>query len=507
MAQGHFQRLEQSQRQILAPILQQNIQILLLNTVDLLQEINKKLDENPFLEVEIDRTRNAELENFIDYKVRKDRISEVPEDDFDQYKKNIYEDSSDFSYSQKSYEEGAEDSKQKFLENTLTTRQSLYDYLKSQIRVLGFAPEEEEVADVIISCVDQYGILRTSLEEIAQFTRAEMRLVEEVLDKIQELDPPGVGARNSREYLLLQMENIFGENSEAYRVGKTYFEFFDRLENEGQEQESADKKTDLQDLQYDARKIRKKAIKETARLSKLKEEEVEAILEKIGGSISPYPSMEEVDEGQLSYIVPDIIVTVNPEDYTIDIKVFDDYLPKLKLNQDYRKYLRKDRGKEMPASIQELKLKYEEAKSFVTLIRRRSSTLYNLTLHLVEIQKEFFIKGQEYIKPLTIKEMAENLGVHESTVSRIVNNKYISTPFGVFPLKYLFSHHFGTNSPDVSAKKVGEMIKKIIVTEGGHKKLSDSKIEKILSNMGIQISRRTVAKYRKKLDIRSSFDR
>jgi RNA polymerase sigma-54 factor len=128
-------------------------------------------------------------------------------------------------------------------------------------------------------------------------------------------------------------------------------------------------------------------------------------------------------------------------------------------------------------------------------------------MNLIDIQREFFIKGKEYIKPLTIKEMGEILGVHESTVSRIVNNKYIATPFGVYPLKYLFSHHIGGNRPDVSAKKVGEMIRKIIESEGGNKRLSDSRIEKILNNMGINISRRTVAKYRKKLNIKSSFDR
>ncbi len=504
MAGGHFQRLEQSQRQILAPILQQNIQILLLNTVDLLQEINTKLDENPFLESEQDLTRNTELENFIHHKVRKDNLAEIKEDDLDQYKKEIYENYNNYSYF-RDYEEGAEDSKQKFLENTLTTRQSLYDYLKTQISVLSLLPHEKEIADVIISCIDDYGILNTSLEEIAQFTRVEMTRVESVLKKIQKLDPPGVGARNSKEYLLLQLENIFGNQSQTYQVGKIYFDIFDFLETETQKEDIS--KEDLQNIEYDARKIKRRAIKETALQIQIKEEEVEKILEEISSYTSPFPSMKEIDEDHASYIVPDIVVTVNPEDYSMDIKIFDDYLPQLKLNQDYRKYLRKDRGKEISEGLVALKQKYEEAKNFINLVRRRSSTLYNLTLHLVEIQKEFFLKGKEYIKPLTIKEMAENLGIHESTVSRIVNNKYIATPFGVFSLKYLFSHHFAGNDAHISGKKVGEMIKKIIETEGGTKKLSDSKIEKILANMGIKISRRTVAKYRKKLDIGSSFER
>lgn len=504
MAGGHFQRLEQSQRQILAPILQQNIQILLLNTVDLLQEINTKLDENPFLESEQDLTRNAELESFINHKVRKDSLSKIKEDDLDQYKKEIYENYSNYSYS-RNYQEGAEDSKQKFLENTLTTRLSLYDYLKTQISVSNFLPHEKEIADVIISCIDDYGILNTSLEEIAQFTRVEMTQVESVLKKIQKLDPPGVGARNSREYLLLQLENIFGNQSQTYQVGKIYFDIFDFLETETQKETL--KKKDLQNIEYDSRKIKRRAIKETALQTQIKEEEVEKILEKISSSTTPFPSMKEIDEDHASYIVPDIVVTVNPEDYSMDIKIFDDYLPQLKLNQDYRKYLRKDRGKEISEGLAALKQKYEEAKNFINLVRRRSSTLYNLTLHLVEIQKEFFLKGKEHIKPLTIKEMAENLEIHESTVSRIVNNKYIATPFGVFSLKYLFSHHFAGNAPHVSGKKVSAMIKKIIETEGGTKKLSDSKIEKILANMGIKISRRTVAKYRKKLDIGSSFER
>lgn len=510
MAQGHFQRLEHSQRQILAPILQQNIQLMVLNTMDLLQEIHKKLDDNPFLEMESDNGRGQEIENLIATRVANEKVSEIPEDDFDSLKQDIYEDSNKFQFDKRISGPSDANSKQNFLENTITTSQSIYDHLKAQLKMHNFSADEAKIADVIISCIDEYGILRTSLEDIVTYSHSDMEEVEATLRKVQELDPPGVGARDTQEYILIQIEKLYGENSLIYRGVKLYFEVFQELEGGKDSEGLSDKKKKeaLQQLQYNAQKMKKKAMQKVADKLKVRLEDVEAILKKVEENIQPAPIIDVLDEDDsFSYITPDIIVTVDPEDFSVDVKVFDDYLPKLRLNQEYKKHLRKERGVEVSENIQELKNKYEEAKSFVNLIQRRSSTLYNLTMHLVDIQREFFLKGTEFIKPLTIKEMAEILGVHESTVSRIVNNKYISTPFGVFPLKYLFSHRISGSSGDVSAKKVGELIKKIIENEGGKKKLSDSSIEKILKNMGVKISRRTVAKYRKKLNIHSSFER
>ncbi|PKL15474.1 MAG: RNA polymerase sigma-54 factor [Spirochaetae bacterium HGW-Spirochaetae-6] len=504
------QRLEQSQRQILAPILQQNIQIFLLNTVDLFQEINHRLDENPFLEMEADGNRNLEIDEFMDYRVKKQDIPEPVEDDMDAFTKNIYEDSSLIPASrQKSNDYTGEDTKQSFLENTITSKQSLYDDLRAQMKMMSFGTREEEIADIIISCIDRFGILRTSTDDIARFTNASTQEVEAVIKKVQTMEPPGIGARNSKEYIFLQIEKIFGKDSVYYLVAEEYFNLFEE-QNEAMETLSGESKKDqalLREIQYNAAKLRRKLSKDVAASLNLRPEDVDDIMQRIEREINPYPQLDDNQEDDFAFVVPDIIVTVNPETYSIDVKVFDDFLPKIKLNNQYKTILKKKRGEELAENIKDLRLKYEEAKNFVHLIKRRSNTLYNLTQHLVQVQKEYFIKGSEYIKPLSIKEMAEHLEVHESTVSRIVNNKYIATPFGVYPLKYLFSHHVGSNEPEVSAKRIGELIKKVIEKEGGIKKLSDSKIEKILGNMGINISRRTVAKYRKKMNIHSSFDR
>jgi RNA polymerase sigma-54 factor len=443
----------------------------------------------------------------ISSKVQKEKVSEVPEDDFASYEKNIYEDSLKFDFNKRSSGFGDENTKQSFLENTVTQGSSLYDYLKEQIQLLDMTREDWEIADVIISCIDEYGILRTSLEDIAQYTRSDMTRVEEALKAVQNLDPPGTGARNSREYIMIQVEKKYGQESKVFQVISEYLDVFEKVEEKYQVQETT-KKVEIQKVRYNAEKLKKKTIKQVAENLGLKNDEVEEILKTIEENILPSPVFREGEGNEnFAYVVPDIVVSVDQEDYTIEVQVFDDYLPKIKLNREYKKYLRKKRGSDQNENVQDLKNKYEEAKSFVNLIKRRRSTLYDLAMNLIDIQREFFIKGKEYIKPLTIKEMGEILGVHESTVSRIVNNKYIATPFGVYPLKYLFSHHIGGNRPDVSAKKVGEMIRKIIESEGGNKRLSDSRIEKILNNMGINISRRTVAKYRKKLNIKSSFDR
>lgn len=507
MAHGHFQKLEHSQKQILAAILQQNIQIFLLNSMDLVDEINAKLNDNPFLEVEEEPHKTFEMKDIPKYQLKKE-TGEIHEEDFENYRKEIYEDSDSYFEKRTNTRSNDDNSKQAFLENTITHNSSLYDDLKSQLKALKLNSAQEDIADIIFSCLDDYGILRNSIEEIASFTRSTVKEVETVLERLQELDPPGIGARNNKEYLLIQIEKKYRKESIYYKIAKDYFELFEKMEQETHEDEINPKKIEIKKVQFDAKKLKKKVIKEVALKNELKPEEVESILEKIQKTVMPSPVIDSVSsETEANYIVPDIIVTVNPIDQSINVRVFDDYLPKLKVNQDYKVILKKERGIDVTPEIKDLKTKYEEAKNFVNLIKRRNSTLYDLAAHLTEIQKEFFIKGTEYIKPLAIKDMADILRVHESTVSRIVNNKYISTPMGVYPLKFLFSHHIEGNQEDVSAKKVGEMIKKIINTEGGQKKLSDSKITKILNNMGIKISRRTVAKYRGKLNIESSFDR
>ncbi|HCL56281.1 MAG TPA: RNA polymerase sigma-54 factor [Spirochaetia bacterium] len=509
MAHGIFQKLEQSQKQLLAPILQQNIQILLLNNIDLMQEINKRLDDNPFLEVTSEGNQDKELEQFINYARQSERKAEFTrEEDFDAYKETIYEDSYN-SYGKSSGGDSDENSKQSFLENTITHTDSLYDVLKSQLRSLELSEQDEYIADVIISCVNEYGILANTPENIAEYTKTTLEKVEEILKKIQELEPAGVGARDGKEFILLQIEKLYGENTNIYRVAKEYFTLFEKYEPDFQTQKEKTKSKDkLKEIQYNAQKLRKKIIKEIAVNLNYRLQDIENILKKIEETVVPNPTMHlELNQENISYIIPDIIVTVNQEDQTVNVKVFDDYLPQLKLNQEYKILLRKQRGVDATPAINELKIKYEEAKNFVNILKRRNNTLYDLTMVLLDVQKEFFIRGSEFIKPLTIKEMAETLNLHESTISRIVNNKYISTPYGIFPLKYLFSHHIDGNNEDVSAKKVGEMIKKIVEKEGHNKKLSDDKICKILNNMGIKISRRTISKYRKKLNIRSSFDR
>lgn len=506
MAQGHFQRLTQAQKQILAPILQQNVQLLVLNTMDLMQEINKKLDDNPFLDVEPGSEKSTEIDSIIEKALTNKELSKQKDDEFEDLEKNIYEDSSRFQFDKKASSRSDENTKQNFLENTITSKEPLYQDLKAQIMLLDLSPHEMKIADMILSCLNEQGVLKASTLEIANYLKVPQEDIDKILEKIQKLDPPGVGARDTKEFILLQVEYNFGRNSDAYDVAKVYFEAFEELENETPTQSEKKAEKEIKQIHYNAQKIRKKVTSLVCERLSLKASEVEEILKEIEENITPTPS-EDNSEEQSSYIIPDIVVSVDPESFAIEIKVFDDYLPKLKLNKEYKKYLRKERGVEQSQDLKELKNKYEEAKSFVNLIKRRSSTLYNLSMHLVEIQREFFLKGAEFIKPLTIKEMAEILDVHESTVSRIVNNKYISTPYGVYPLKFLFSHRVGDNKSDVSAKKINEMIKKIIESEGGNKKLSDSKIEQILKNMGIKISRRTVAKYRKKLNIRSSFER
>jgi len=486
--------IKQTQRQILAPLIQQNIQILLMNTTDLIQEINRKIEENPFLEIENDINDN---------KVR-DKVNKAKEiiKNRDEYLENlvikdIYEDTNDFYFDKRSYEDSTSDTKQFFLTNAIYNKETLYDDLKKQISLLDLDNEEKKIADIIISSLNNHGLLVTSVEEIAKYLETSVAKVENVLKKIQNLDPPGIGSRSISEYVLTQLEKKFSKESELYKIAYEYFRVFQEIEN------SFSKKSDSDENIADI--IKKKTVDEISVRLGYPKNYIISCLKKIEKEVDSLPEIS--NEGNAVYIIPDIIVSINKKDMSLELKVFDEYLPRIKLNSDYKQAIKKKRGEDVNDEIKELKEKYQEAKIFINSLQRRTSTLYELASKLAEIQKEFFFYGPSHIKPLTVKEMAEILRVNDSTVSRIINNKYILTPFGIYPLKYLFSHKVDSSYGEVSAKKVYEMIKKIIENEGNNSKLSDVKIQQILNSQGIKISRRTVAKYRQKLNIKSSFQR
>jgi RNA polymerase sigma-54 factor len=489
--------LRHSQKQILAPIIQQNLHILLLSTTDLIEEINKRIEENPFLEIESDIDNRKAAENMNKVK----NIMQKNESLDNLVIKDFYEDTNDFFFDKRVYEDSTADTKQAFLTNSIYDKETLYENLKKQLSILDLDNEEKKIADIIISSLDNHGLLNTTTEEIAKYVDTSVARVESVLKKIQNLDPPGIASRSINEYILNQIERKFSKDSDEYKIGYEYFKVFSEYEK------NISKKTENneKDEENIAETIKKKTIEEISKKTGYPKTYILKCLKKIEENIDPLPTIGD-EEGGI-YIIPDIIVSANKADMTLEVKVFDEYLPKIKVNSEYKEALKKKRGIEINNEIKELKEKYQEAKIFINSLKRRTSTLYELASKLVEIQKEFFFYGPAYIKPLTVKEMAQMLKVNDSTVSRIINNKYIATPFGIYPLKYLFSHKIDSENGEVSAKKVYEMIKKIIESEGNNSKLSDAKIEKILNSNGIKISRRTVAKYRQKLNIKSSFER
>lgn len=307
-----------------------------------------------------------------------------------------------------------------------------------------------------------------SLEEIAKMTNTSVDFVEDVLTGIvQEFDPIGVGARDIRECLLLQIRQSEAKGTIVEKIVDKYLNL-----------------------------IEKNALPELAKKLNVSIEEVKEALETIK-KFEPKPGRQYSSQTP-QYIIPDLYVY--KENGRWVIKLNDEEIPKLRINNIYKKIL-KQRKRNDPTK----KFVREKFKSAINLIRsieQRQKTIYQVMESILKHQIDFFEKGIKYLKPLTLRTIAEDIGKHESTVSRVCNNKYVDTPHGLFELKFFFSSSVSTDSgEELSSVKIKEMIKDIIKNEDPKKPLSDSKITEILKSRGIKIARRTVTKYREELKI------
>jgi RNA polymerase sigma-54 factor len=336
------------------------------------------------------------------------------------------------------------------------------------LRLINEDEKVREIGEYIIGSLDDSGYLTCSIEEIARSVGEDEKKVEEILKMIQTFDPPGVGARDLRESLLIQLEMRDLEDSIAARIVSDYFEEFKKK-----------KYTDIS-------KRLKVSVKEIQEMAK------------VIGSLNPKPGLDIVSEGP-TYVIPDLVVERVGDKYVVYLN--DKNLPRLRISQSYRSQLEKD------SSVSEetkefINGRLKNAKWLIQTIEQRRRTMIKVMESIVEEQGEFFEKGAAYLKPLTLQQIAGQIGMHESTVSRVTTNKYVQTPRGVFELKYFFSSSLSTRSGDeVSARSAKLKIKEIISNEDSKKPLSDQKIADILKEEGLIIARRTVAKYREQLGV------
>jgi RNA polymerase sigma-54 factor len=469
---------KQVQKLILAPALQQAIKLLPLTNLELIEIIDEELSQNPMLEIE---------EESMEVKAEEEKPPEKTEEEKPQEKAEDMPRSGEALESQKKEEEDQDleayfqeyfdNSMRSYFvekrevpdfENFVSKTDSLWDHLEWQSN-LTFSDEKDRlVAQYIIGNINDDGYLISTKDEIITATGASAEQVEEIRDKIKRFDPIGIGSMDLREVLLAQMEYFKIEDPLTRRIVD---EFLPLLE-----------KSDFAQL---------------AKVLNISPAEVKSHIEIIKG-LDPAPGRKYSKE-KTFYVVPDIIV--RKEDDELKIILNDEGMPRLRINSFYKKMLAQ-MSKEDSEASQFLRDRMKKAFWFLRSLNQRNQTIYKVAKYIVDKQKDFIEKGMEFIKPLTLIELAQEIGVHESTVGRVVANKYIMTSRGVFPLKYFFHKSLsGDFGEEISSLRVKEKIKKLVEQEDKRNPLSDIEIEEILAKENFKIARRTVAKYRKQLRI------
>ena len=454
--------LKQTQKLIMTPQLQQAIKMLQLSNMELGERIEEELMENPALEVdEQEREFERDTAKEVDYnKIAADGENKSYESGLeDEY---FFEDR---SYTRLDRRDG-EDKKREFIEGAISREETLKEYVLWQLRLLKISDEDFELTETLVSYLDSNGYFPKSTDEISSELRVPLQRVEKAIGIIQALDPPGVGARDLQECLLIQVERA-GTNQLAAEIIKNHL-------------------NDLRLKKYD--EISKKL---KVPLSRVKE----AI--SFIAKLEPYPGRQFYTE-ETKYIIPEVIIQERDGEFEV---VPNNYsLPKLRVNNYFQRLSMRRKGDKRIKEFASEKV--QRAKNFIHSIEQRESTLMRVAKTILEEQRDFFEKGPKYLKPLTLRDISARLDLHESTISRITSSKYMQTPFGIFSLKYFFSNPIPTQgSKEYAATSIKEMIKDIIQNEGSKKHLSDQKIADLLAKKGIKIARRTIAKYRKGLNI------
>jgi RNA polymerase sigma-54 factor len=451
--------LELKQTLRLSPVLtqqlQQAIKLLQLSRLELIEAIELEVQENPILDLE--EKEPKEEQPVEEQTGDKDDVAEWLE-----------------RYSPSEGYSPQEERERPDYENMVKKTLNLRDHLRWQAGLAELSHDERIIAEWIIENIDDNGYLAYPLSEISSTSGYTEEALEAVLKKIQKLDPPGVGARDLRECILIQYE-VKGEKDPIFEdIIRSFFDLFH--------------KTNLKEL-----------VKRTG----YPVEKIKEVFEKVK-EYDPKPGRNFADEFT-SYVVPDVFV-VKTED-GLEIFLNDDEIPDLKMNRYYIDlYLNKGTNSSTKNYI---KKKITQAEWFIKSIQQRQKTLFLVSQSIVTFQGEFFEKGLRFLRPLILKDVAQDIGVHESTVSRITSSKYMSTPHGIFELKFFFPT--GINKEEgrpLSTNVVMDLICEMIKEENKKKPLTDDEIVSLLKERhSIKIARRTVAKYRDSLNISSSRER
>ena len=477
MAQEQRLELRLSQKLILTPQLQQSIKLLQLPLLELSQDITQELMSNPLLEEGLERETEEKAET-PEVTTGEDSFPETSDDieaplekifgfTTDSYFEERESDGRDLGY----FNDGSEEV-QSFLEHN-RKKPDLYEHLLWQLRLSYISEDIGRAAEIIINNINDDGSLQASLEEIADTSKIDLKTVEKALVFVHGLDPSGVGARTLQECLLLQLTPL---NLKGTLVESILTDGFSELEGKRYKQLASKFKTLIDDI-------------------------LQAV--KVIEGLEPRPG-RNFSSDEPVHIIPDVFI--EESDGTFLITLNDEGVPKLRLSNYYRKLLanKKSLG---PEEKQFLEDKLRSAIWLLKSLDQRNRTIYRVTESILKFQDDFFRKGQEHLKPLNLKDVAEDLGMHESTVSRVTSNKYVQCPQGLLSFRFFFSNAVSSSAGDMSSSTVKDIIRNIISEENAHEPLNDKKIVEILKSKGITVARRTAAKYREELKIPSHIKR
>jgi RNA polymerase sigma-54 factor len=463
------QHLKLAQQLIMTPQLQQAIKLLQLSRLELLDTISQELQSNPLLEETQDAApeQSGPAEETVSGSTEEHAtevtIEEKAKQEFDW---EVY--LGEYSSTSRVRIEREEARELPGLENRLVKKPSLDAHLFWQLHLSSFDEAQKEVGTLIIGNLDRDGYLKATVEEVASMANCSEEVVEEVLQVVQGFDPVGVAARNLRECLLIQAKNL-------------------QLEQDLVERILTDHLHDLEIRNYHT------IVKATG----AEPEQVRAAIDIITG-LDPKPG-KVFDEEEVQYISPDIFVYRVDDDFVIVLN--EDGMPKLRVSSFYREALSKD-GEVSDQTREYIQNKLRSAAWLIKSIHQRQRTIYRVAESIIKFQREFFERGIAYLKPLVLRDVAEDLEMHESTISRVTTNKYMHTPRGVFELKYFFNSSISSfTGGAVASESVKERIRQIVQGEDSRKPYSDKAIVEILRQENIDIARRTVAKYRELLGI------
>jgi RNA polymerase sigma-54 factor len=490
MVQGLQLSTRLTQSLVLAPQLQQSLALLQAPTLELKALVEQELQQNPVLEEmeapETDLADKSERdadevaeppeaagpEAEAEFDAAAGKTAEAPADDFQQeFDKLVQLDQEwrdHFSQTNIPMRQSAEEEeKRQFMFDSLAAGTSFAQMLMDQVRETDLAEEDRGIAELIIGNIDDYGYLKATVEEMAASNNLPADKIGEVLKAIQAFDPPGVGASDLRECLMLQLERAGRQDSLEYRIVRDYMEA-----------------------------LGKRRIPEIARGTGCTVEEAQEAMGRIA-RLEPRPGRAFLPDAN-QYVLPEVFVQKAGNDFIVTTN--DEHIPHLRISNIYKDLM--SQGGNTAEVKNYIREKIRAGKFLIKSLHQRQQTILNIGKQIVKRQRDFMEMGVAHLKPLIMAQVAEAVGVHETTVSRAVSGKYMQTPQGVFEMKYFFTGGLQTASGEnVSNTSVKDMIAEIFKEEDPAKPLSDHEVVKMLSQKGIVIARRTVAKYRLELNI------